>query len=119
MSDLGLLSSVHANVEDFASLVDDAILELQSGQSGGPSTARLEVLLRSASLGEVNNRPLRALMFESLVAGPSGQPLENLGDLASALQGGQGSSPALLSRLTKLAVHLEQERATIAHRLGR
>lgn len=119
MSDLGLLSSVHSNFEDYAALIDDVIMELESGNVGGPASIRLKRLIDGASNPAENSANLRAVVFVSLISGTPGTTPADLTDIAAEIATGELSDKALLKKLNSIAGHLERERASLAQRIGR
>ncbi|MEI5680695.1 hypothetical protein AAAK29_20555 [Mesorhizobium sp. CCNWLW179-1] len=118
MSDLGLLSRVHANFEDFADLVDDALAEIQAGRTAGPAAKRLRALLEEATVSSEGAPTLRAMVFSNILASPSGVPVDDFADLARNLANPDAVS-TVRKRLGRLSAYLEEERAALAHRLRR
>ena len=118
MSNLGLLSRVHANFEDYAALLDDVLVELQAGRMNGPAAKRLRVLLAEAASVETKETSLRALVFANILSSPTDGALDDFADLAEKI-GTPEQVPTLMKRLNRLSAHLEEERAALAHRLRR
>jgi hypothetical protein len=119
MSDLGLLSSVHSNFEDYATLIDDVIMELQAGNSGGCAAKRLKRLIEAASNVDEDNANLRAAVFVSLLSGAPEITQAELATIATGIENGDCGDHALLKKLNRIAAHLERERASLAQRIGR
>lgn len=119
MSDLGLLSSVHSNFEDYATLIDDVIMELQTGNSGGCAAKRLKRLIEDASYLGDGNTNLRAAVFVSLLSGAPEVTQAELATIATGLENGDCGDHAVLKKLNRIAAHLERERANLAQRIGR
>ncbi|MBZ5762899.1 hypothetical protein LAV84_25455 [Rhizobium sp. VS19-DR104.2] len=118
MSDLGLLSSVHSSFEEYATLLDDVIAELQSDTGQTDKCQRLIALLSEVQNGADGGASLRAIQFSYMLNDAYGRPVDNFADLVAQLQAGRRDVP-LLSRVSALSSHLEKERAAIAHRMRR
>lgn len=118
MSDLGLLSRVHANFEDLADLVDDALAEIQASRTDGTAAKQLRALLEEASASSEKTPSLRAMVFANILASPSGKPVDDFADLARNLTN-PSSVSSVRKRLGRLSALLEEERAALAHRLRR
>ena len=118
MSDLGSLSRVHGNFDEFADLVDETIAELQIGHTNGVASKRLCALLGEVASASGDEASLRALTLESLLLKPTGDPLDDFADLADKLADPEAAA-SVQQRLGKLSAHLEDERAVLSHRLRR
>lgn len=118
MSDLGLLSSIHSSFEEYATLLDDVIAELQGDTGRSDKCQRLITLLSEVQDGADGEASLRAIQFSHMLNDAYGRPVDNFADLVVQLQAGRRDI-ALLSRVATLSSHLEKERAAIAHRMRR
>jgi hypothetical protein len=118
MSDLSLLSGIYANVDLFASLIDTVIERVRKDGGKDPDTeqTRLGKLLVDASDHGQSSGSYEALVLDSLLRTPTGEPLANFERLGRRLLSGDvDSSDQKL--LEKLATELEKERSEVANRL--
>ncbi|EHK54853.1 hypothetical protein [Allomesorhizobium alhagi] len=118
MSELGLLSSVHSSFEDYATLLDDVIVDLQTKKQVSLHRERLVRLLAEISAGFNPDMSLRAIQLADMLSDDLGQPVDNLDDLAQRLLAGS-IDPTLIARIANLSSHIERQRTAIAHRMGR
>ncbi|SKA41323.1 hypothetical protein SAMN02745126_06486 [Enhydrobacter aerosaccus] len=118
MSDLSLLTSIYANVEHFASLIDTVIEHARTSATPTPGDAqkRLGQLLVDAGDQGQASQSYEALMLDSLLRDPSGETPLDLPQLGSRLLGGAISSSDQ-KQLEILAQGLERERSAVAGRL--
>ncbi|NWG54817.1 MAG: hypothetical protein HXY28_13970 [Hydrogenophilaceae bacterium] len=118
MSDLSLLSSVYANVEEFASLIDAVIQRVRQDGAAVPNAdqTHLGQLLVDASDHGRSAQSYEALMFDSLLRTRTGEPLLDLEKLGRRLLAGPIDASDQ-RQLEILAAGLEQERTDVANRL--
>ncbi len=118
MSSIGLFSGLHSKYEDYEDLIDSAMVEIETDMEGRSNTScdRLIDLLEEIS-APVEEVSLRTLIFVGLMSDMSGKPIDDFAALATLLKEPKHSNE-LLTRLNRLAGHLESERAVIAQRMA-
>ena len=118
MSDLGLLSGIYANVDNFASLIDKVIEHIRKDGGGSPDSEQAQLgrlLIDTLDHGQASGS-YEALVLDSLLRSSTGEPFVNVGRLGKRLLSGEvDSSDQKL--LEKLATELEKERSDVASRL--
>ena len=118
MSNLSLLSGVYANVEGFASLVDDVIQSARinaQGMTHGSQTRLGKLLIETGDQQSIP-QSYEALVLESLLRNSNGRPLADLAPLGRRLLSGP-ISPSDQALLEILAKKLERERSEVISRL--
>ncbi|MCP1854420.1 MULTISPECIES: hypothetical protein [unclassified Bradyrhizobium] len=118
MSDLSLLNGIYANVDFFASLIDTVIEHMRTDGTAKPGSEqmRLGQLLVDARDHGQSSHSYEALMLDSLLRSPTGEPLVNFERLGRRLLSGQVDASDQ-KQLEKLATELENERSEVANRL--
>ena len=118
MSQLGLLTSVYADVETYGALIDRVIDRLARGQVDPtePDQKRLARLFVDASDQGLASQSLEALTLDSLLRTSTAEPMADLKLLGERLQSGDVDQ-AYLRQLEELAKKLEQKRVDIARQL--
>ena len=118
MSQLGLLTSVYADVEAYGVLIDRVIDRLAQGQTDPtePDQKRLARLFVDASDQGLASQSLEALTLDSLLRTSTAEPMADLKLLGERLQNGEVDD-AFLRQLEELARNLEQKRVDIARQI--
>jgi hypothetical protein len=118
MSDTSLLTGVYANVEAYATLIDNVIERLRTTGSNpaNPEQSKLGQILIDASDQGHSSQSLEALVFDSLLRSETGECRIDLRQLGQRLLS-QNTDKNLLKQLELLAKALERERADVASRL--
>jgi hypothetical protein len=118
MSDLSLLNGIYANVDHFASLIDTVIEHMRTDgpEKPGLEQMRLGQLFIDASDHGQSSHSYDALMLDSLLRSPNGEPLVNLERLGRRLLSGEVDASDQ-KQLERLATELENERSEVANRL--
>lgn len=116
MSDPGLYTNLYARLRDCAELIDDVIIDLESGRASNRSSEREELscLLRTLQAAPASDMSA-ALLASVLQESPSGHRVD-WGEVADAIESGD-PSPSVVEKLESLAHALENERAEIQSRM--
>lgn len=118
MSDLSLLTGVYTNVEHFASLVDAVIQRIAAPGENQPCGEQRELGQLLVDVGGQDRRAksYEALVLESLLKKPAGEPHLNIGSLGKRLLADNVDATDHM-QLELLAKVLEQERSEVVSRL--